>query len=77
MPFHLFVGETGNTAYQRRIRKLASRIERYTAKGILTAALNEVPIESINRSVGEFNTANDLGDYGIMKRSGPLQKSIH
>ena len=41
------------------------------------AALNEVPIESINKSVGEFNTANDLGDYGIMKRSGPLQKSIH
>ena len=77
VPFHLFVGETGNTAYQRRIRKLASRIERYTAKGILMAALNEVPIESINKSVGEFNTANDLGDYGIMKRSGPLQKSIH
>ena len=78
VPFHLFVGETGNTVYQRRIRKLASRIERYTAKGILTAALNEVPIESINKSVGEFTHTEDLGHYeSSIKRSGPLQKSIH
>lgn len=76
VPFHLFVGETGNNVYQRRIRKLASRVERYTAKGILIAALNEVPIESIDKSVGEF-THMDMTDYGGIERSGPLQKSIY
>jgi len=76
VPFHLFVGEAGNNVYQRRIRKLASRVERYTAKGILIAALNEVPIESIDKSVGEF-THMDMKDYGGIERSGPLQKSIY
>ena len=79
VPFHLFVGERGDNVYQRRIRKMASRAERYTSKGILTAALNEVPVESINKSVGEFTHTKDLGvkDYGGTVRSGPLQKSIH
>ena len=80
VPFHLFVGERGDNVYQRRIRKMASRAERYTSKGILTAALNEVPVESINKSVGEFTCTKNLGvkDYGgMVQRSGPLQKSIH
>lgn len=79
VPFHLFVGERGDNVYQRRIRKMVSRAERYTSKGILTAALNEVPVESINKSVGEFTHTKNMGvkDYGGTERSGPLQKSIH
>ena len=79
VPFHLFVGEMGDNVYQRRIRKLASRSKRYTAKGMLLAALNEVPVESINKSLGDFITMKDLGvqNYGGVERSGPLQKSIY
>jgi len=79
VPFHLFVGERGDNVYQRRIRKLASRAERYTAKAMLLAAFNEVPDESINRSVGDFTNIEKLGvhNYGGVERSGPLQKSIH
>jgi hypothetical protein len=69
----------GDNVYQRRIRKLASRSKRYTAKGMLLAALNEVPVESINKSLGDFITMEDLGvqNYGGVERSGPLQKSIY
>jgi hypothetical protein len=90
VPFHLFVGEDGNDAYQRRIRKMASRAERHTARGMLMAALSGVPADSVDKSVGDyFRMEGSLGGlekdgagggrkhHVFVERSGPLQKSIY
>ena len=78
VPFHLFVGEAGNEGYQRRIRKLLSRADRYTSAGILTAALAEVPAESLIKPLNQFSTTlEDIPVYtSSFKRSGPLQRMI-
>lgn len=78
VPFHLFAGEVGNEAYQRRIRKLTSRVERHTSYGILNAALAEIPIDCASKPINEFSTSIDeipIFDASY-QRSGPLQRII-
>ena len=87
---HLFVGEEGNDGYQRRIRKLVSSAHRHMAKGMLMAALNEVPVDSVDKNVGDFmgleNVEKGEDTHGLagagkhyvsVEHSGPLQKSIY
>jgi tRNA-dihydrouridine synthase A len=74
--FNLFSGEDGNDTFQRRIRKMAGRAERHTARSILTAALFEVPDESANKAVDEHASMDEIKVYDFTRRSGPLQRSI-
>lgn len=77
VPFHLFVGEDGSDAYQRRLRKLASRAQRHSAHSMLTAALAEVPESSRTKLVTDFTPHDSLEKYEFVKRSGPLQRSVY
>lgn len=75
VPFTLFMGEEGNNAYQRRIRKLISRPQRHSARSILLAAMSFVPSETLDRPVSDFSL--EVEDYSKYNpRSGPLQRSI-
>jgi tRNA-dihydrouridine synthase A len=75
-PFHLFVGEEGSDAYQRRLRKLVSRAHRYPASSMLIAALAEVPLSTRSKPVTEYVPLQDVQKYDFAMRSGPLQRSI-
>ena len=77
VPFHLFVGEDGSDAYQRRLRKLASRAQRHSSHAMLTAALAEVPESSRTKLVTNFTPHDSLEKYEFVKRSGPLQRSVY
>jgi tRNA-dihydrouridine synthase A len=75
VPFTLFAGEVGNNAFQRRVRKLISRPDRHSARSILLAAMTEVPIETLQRSVSEYSL--EMESYSEFNpKSGPLQRSI-
>ena len=77
-PFHLFVGEEGNNAYQRRLTKLAGRAQRYSSHGMLIAALADVPLHVQEKPACDFVPYHELPKYAFAaKRSGPLQKSIY
>ncbi|KAL3939039.1 MAG: hypothetical protein SGBAC_006165 [Bacillariaceae sp.] len=77
VPFHLFMGEEGNNAYQRRLRKLSGRGERYSAKGMLDAARREVPSEILEKSVEEHAPWTDIDKFEFTKRSGSMQRTIY
>jgi tRNA-dihydrouridine synthase A len=78
VPFHLFVGEDGSDAYQRRLGKLASRAQRHSAHSMLAAALAEVPESSRTKLVTDFTPHDSLETYeSFVKRSGPLQRSVY
>jgi tRNA-dihydrouridine synthase A len=75
VPFTLFAGEEGNDIFQRRIRKLISRPDRHSARSVLLAAMAEVPTETLQRPVSEYNL--EIKSYSAYnQRSGPLQRSI-
>lgn len=76
VPFNLFSGEDGNDRYQRRIRKLVSRVGRHTASSILNAGLSEVPLDSLNKCVDLHTPHDEIQVYDFTRRSGPLQRSI-
>lgn len=78
VPFTLFWGEDGNNAYQRRIRKLARRVQNHSACSILKAALAEVPMCVQDKPVSEFSLYEEAGEtyHDYKQRSGPLQRSI-
>lgn len=77
VPFTLFWGEDGNNAYQRRIRKLAGRLQRHSASSILEAALAEVPLSVQEKPVSEYSIYEAGETYNqYTQRSGPLQRSI-
>jgi len=77
VPFHLFMGEEGNNAFQRRLRKLSGRGERTTAKGMLDAAAREVPSEILEKSVEEHTPWADIEHFDFTKRSGSMQRTIY
>ncbi|CAJ1943585.1 unnamed protein product [Cylindrotheca closterium] len=77
VPFHLFMGEEGNNAYQRRLRKLSGRGERYSAKGMLDAAAREVPSETLEKSVEEHTPWADIEKFDFTKRSGSMHRTIY
>jgi tRNA-dihydrouridine synthase A len=76
VPFTLFAGERGSDAFQRRVRKLASRSYRHSARSMLLAAMKDVPVETLQKPVSDY-TLDNLDSYiEFRRRSGPLQRSI-
>lgn len=76
VPFQLFAGEDGSNQYQRRIRKLIHRPDRYSSHLVLKAALREVPTTSRELPVTEFVPINAIQDFDFVHRSGPFQRRI-
>jgi tRNA-dihydrouridine synthase len=76
-PFHLFMGEDGNSAYQRRLRKLLSRAERHPAPSMLKAAMSEVPTLTLNKPVDDHVPWEQIETYEFTKRSGAMQRTIY
>jgi tRNA-dihydrouridine synthase A len=76
VPFHLFAGEEGSNQYQRRIRKLINRPFATPSYLILIAALAEVPAVSRGLPVTNYTSIDDIKDFEIVQRSGPLQRTI-
>ena len=77
VPFHLFMGEEGNNAYQRRLRKLSGRGQRYSANGMLDAAAREVPDKSLTKRVEEHTPWTNIEQFEFTKRSGSMQRTIY
>jgi len=73
VPFHLFVGTVDNDHFQRRLRKLVARADRYTAKGMLLAALAET--STANHPLDSCRCEIPIDPKGT-KRSGVMQKVI-
>jgi len=76
-PFHLFMGEDGNNAYQRRLRKLVARADRYTAHSMLRAAMTEIPISTLNQKVDEYTPWEDIETFDFNKKAGAFQRTIY
>jgi tRNA-dihydrouridine synthase len=76
-PFHLFMGEDGNNAYQRRLRKLSSRGHRHSAASMLMAAMRELPTETLEKSVEEYTSWGDIETFDFTKRAGAMQRTIY
>jgi tRNA-dihydrouridine synthase len=77
VPFHLFMGEDGNNAYQRRLRKLSSRGHRHSAASMLVAAMRELPTETLEKSVEEYTPWDDIEKFDFTKRAGAMQRTIY
>lgn len=76
-PFHLFVGEDGNDAYQRQLRKLVSRGDRYSSPSMLQAAITHIPETTLTKSVDDHTPWNEIQKYDFTKRSGAMQRTIY
>ena len=78
--FHLFMGEEGNSSYQRRLRKLTSRGDRHTSVSMLGAAMAELPRHVLDdKAVHDHVPWNEIEQYDglITKRSGSMQRTIY
>jgi tRNA-dihydrouridine synthase A len=53
VPFHLFVGEDGNDAFQRRVKKLSSRTIPIKASSILSGASTFLPAHTLDKCVDD------------------------
>ena len=76
-PFHLFMGEDGNNAYQRRLRKLNSRGDRHLVPSMLLAAMSEVPSATLNKPVDDHVPWEMIEKYDFTKRAGSMQRMIY
>ena len=74
--FHLFMGEPGNKAFQRRLRKLISRANRHSATSMLVAATAEIPAPSLDKPILGHVAWSNVAKYDFTKRSGALQRTI-
>lgn len=75
--FHLFMGEEGNEAYQRRLRKLVSRADRHPTPSMILAAMAEVPSRSLDKPLKEHTPWDQIPKYDFTKRSGAMQRTIY
>jgi len=79
-PFHLFTGEEGSDAYQRRIRKLASRKLGKGGGGgaaaILEAASMELSPAALDKCVNVHVPWKDVKTHEFAARSGRMQRII-
>jgi tRNA-dihydrouridine synthase A len=76
-PFHLFMGEEGNNAFQRRLRKLVSRADRHPAHSMLSAAMAEIPTDTLAKSVNDHVPSDQIETYDFTKRAGAMQRTIY
>ena len=79
VPFHLFTGEDGNDAFQRRIKKLASSKKeiRIKASSILLGAMSFVPEETLNKCIDDYVPWDDIPIYDGHRRSSAMQRIIY
>jgi tRNA-dihydrouridine synthase A len=75
--FHVLMGEEGNEAYQRRLRKLVARADRHSASSMLLAAMAEVPSHSLDKPLHEHTSWDQITKYDFTKRAGAMQRTIH
>jgi tRNA-dihydrouridine synthase len=85
--FHMFVGEDGNAAYQRRLRQLVSRAHRHSVPSMVQAALLEAPESSRDKQLTDHvplqeiraNQESSRNQHSELatKRSGRFQTSIY
>lgn len=75
--FHLFMGEDGNQAFQRRLRKLVGRADRHPAHSMLMAAMAEISSDSLDKPLEDHVPWNSIPKYDFIKRSGAMQRTIH
>ncbi|KAG7347740.1 tRNA dihydrouridine synthase A [Nitzschia inconspicua] len=85
--YHLFVGEEGNAAYQRLLKRLTSRAQRHTSAQILQASMAQLPDESLNKRIEqhlpwnriqcEFQESYGEAAMGATKRSGAMQRIVY
>ena len=79
--FHLLVGEHAcNNAYQRRLRKLVGRADRYTAVAMLKAGMAEISPGVLLKDVTDFTPLEEIKTYEHLsntKRSGAMHRSIY
>jgi tRNA-dihydrouridine synthase len=75
--FHLFVGEDGNEAYQRRLRKLVERADRHSAHSMVAAAMAEIPTEVLDKPLHDHTPWKKIPAYDFVKRSGAMQRTIY
>jgi len=78
VPFHLFTGEDGSDAFQRRIKKLRDKTGRLKASSILSGAASFVPVESLNKRIDDFVSLQDIEKYEIgMGKGSAMQRVVH
>jgi tRNA-dihydrouridine synthase A len=77
VPFHLFVGEEGNHAFQRSIRKVISKTVRVKARSILSGAASFLPDETLDKGVDDFATWDQVVKYDGSRRSGAMQRVVY
>lgn len=75
--FHLFMGEIGNEAFQRRLRKLVSRADRHATPSMLSAAMAELPSCTLDKPLEEHVPWDLIAKYDGTKRSGAMQRTIY
>jgi len=76
VPFHLFMGEDGNDAFQRRMRKLTTKTVSLSASSILAGSALFVPAETLNKCVDDFVPLEDIPIFDGFRRSSAMQRMI-
>jgi tRNA-dihydrouridine synthase A len=76
-PFHLTMGEDGNEAFQRRVKKLTSKTVMLKASSILSGAASFLPASTLGKCVDDFVPWEDIAQYeDSCRRSGAMQRMI-
>lgn len=78
VPFHLFMGEEGNDAFQRRLKKLKSKTDKMKASSILSGAMSFVPSSTLDKCVDDFVPLEDISKYEeAFKRGSAMQRIVY
>jgi len=85
--FHLMVGEEGNAAYQRLLKKLVSRAQRHPSGQMLMAAMAHLPSHTLDKCCDthkpwhvvtqEFQDTHGKSAGVGTKRAGAMQRIIY
>lgn len=77
VPFHLFIGEDGNDAFQRQIRKLTHRSFLIKASSVLSGAASFVSDVTLNKCVDDYVSWDAITVFDGYQRSSALQRVIY
>jgi hypothetical protein len=71
------MGEDGNEAFQRRVKKLTSKTVMLKASSILSGAASFLPASTLGKCVDDFVPWEDIAQYeDSCRRSGAMQRMI-
>jgi len=78
VPFHLFMGEEGSDAFQRRLKKLKVKTDSVKASSILSGAALFVPSTTLDKCVDDFVRWDELVMYeGGLRRGSAMQRVVY